>query len=273
MSGLSDMLQYGFMQRALLAGGFIAVLCAVLGVFLVFRRLSMIGDGLAHAAFGSVALSFLLGAHPLYLSIPLVMANALGILKLTERARVYGDAAIGIVSAFGIATGVILASVAGGFNIDLFSYLFGSILSISTPEVVLAVSLSLVVIGAVALFYQDLLSSTFDREFAMVSGINTRFLETLFALLTAVTVVISMRAVGIMLVSALLIMPPVTALQISRGFLATIVVASAVSLLSVFMGITASFVLNIPTGATIVAFNFVMFGLAFVSRALRRRFR
>src|SRR5512136_436131 len=134
---LIDMFQYGFIQRALIAGSLIAILCAVLGVFLVLRRLSLIGDGLAHVTFGSVALALALKAQPLYVTmaaLPLVLLSSLGILRLTEKARIFGDAAIGVVSAAGIALGVILAGVSGGFNVDLFSYLFGNILGISSAE-------------------------------------------------------------------------------------------------------------------------------------------
>src|SRR5664279_4200041 len=146
--GIAEILSYGFIQRALIAGTLIAVLCSVLGVFLVLRRLSLIGDGLAHVTFGSVALSLIMGFSSAYVTIaaiPLVLLSSLGILKLTEKARIYGDAAIGIVSSLGIACGIILASVAGGFNVDLFSYLFGNILSISTTELLIAAALFCVV--------------------------------------------------------------------------------------------------------------------------------
>ena len=128
---ISEFFHHGFIQRALIAGCFIAALCSVLGTFLVLRRLSLIGDGLAHVTFGRVAVGLLFQACPFYVAVPIVMASALGILKLTDRARLYGDAAIGIVSSLGIAGGVLIASVAGGFNVDLFSYLFGNILAIS----------------------------------------------------------------------------------------------------------------------------------------------
>lgn len=264
--GIADFLQYGFVQRALIAGSFIALLCSTLGVFLVLRRLSLIGDGLAHATFGSVAVAMLLRMSPLYVSIPLVMAAAVVILKLTERFRVYGDAAIGIVSSLGIAAGVMISSAAGGFNVDLFSYLFGSILSISADEVFLSVGLSAVVLFVLSFFYHELLSLTFDEEASRVSGVNTERLNILFVLLTALTVVLSMKVAGIMLISALLILPAVTALQISRSFRSTIAIAAAVSVVSVISGILISFPLDLPTGATIVAVNFVFFILGLLCR-------
>lgn len=126
-----NLLSHGFIQRALMAGSFIAILCATLGTFLVLRRFSLIGDGLAHVTFGGVAVGLFLNVYPIYAAVPVAMISSLGILKLVEKARVYGDAAIGIVSSLGIACGILLASVSGGFNIDLFSYLFGNILAIS----------------------------------------------------------------------------------------------------------------------------------------------
>ncbi|HYA13037.1 MAG TPA: metal ABC transporter permease [Syntrophales bacterium] len=256
---LTEFLRYGFIQRALIAGLFIGILCSTLGVFLVLRRFSLIGDGLAHATFGSVALALLLKMSPLYVSIPLVMACSIGILKLTERARLYGDAAIGVVSSLGVAAGVMLSSIAGGFNVDLFSYLFGSILSISNAEVVISIVLSILVITVIIFYYNELLSITFDEDSAKVSGINTKFINSIFVLLTAVTVVLSMKVVGIMLISALLIFPAVTALQIARSFKAVMVTASLSAVTSVVLGIVLSFFLDLPTGATVVLINFVLF--------------
>jgi len=256
---LNDFLQYGFIQRALIAGSLIGILCSTLGVFLVLRRFSLIGDGLAHATFGSVALALLLKMSPLYVSIPLVMICSLGIQKLTERARLYGDAAIGVVSSLGIAGGVMLASIAGGFNVDLFSYLFGSILSISKAEVIISIVLSIMVILTIIFYYNELLAITFDEDSAKASGINTKYINTLFVLLTAVTVVLSMKVVGIMLISALIIFPAVTALQIARSFKAVMFAASLTAIISVVSGIILSFFLDLPTGATIVIINFIFF--------------
>jgi zinc transport system permease protein len=273
--GIMEILSYGFIQRALVAGILISVLCAVLGIFLVLRRLSLIGDGLAHVTFGSVAVALLLRTDPVYVtlaSVPLVMLSSLGILKLTEKARIYGDAAIGIVSSLGIACGVLLASVAGGYNVDLFSYLFGNILSISTTELVTAAVLFCVVMLLVALFYNDLFAITFDEDLARSSGIKTDLINKVLVLLTALTVVLAMKVVGIMLISALLILPAVSALQVARGFRTTIVTAVAVAVFSVVSGIFTSFGLNLPTGATIVIINVMLFLLAVISKWGRGRY-
>ncbi len=270
--GIGEILSYGFIQRALVAGSLIAVLCAVLGIFLVLRRLSLIGDGLAHVTFGSVALALFLRVSPLYVtvaSIPLVLLSSLGILRLSDKARMYGDAAIGIVSSLGIACGVILASVAGGFNVDLFSYLFGNILAIGPVDLVIAGGLFVVVILVVTLFYHELFAITFDEELAESSGIGTAAINTVLVLVTALTVVLAMKVVGIMLVSALLILPAVAALQVARGFRTAILLAAALAVTAVITGILGSVALNLPAGGSIVVANFLLFAATFAWRKAR----
>jgi zinc transport system permease protein len=269
--GLTDFLGYSFIQRGFIAGSFIAILCASLGVLLVLRHLSLIGDGLAHVTFGSVAIGLFLRLSPLYVSIPVVMASAVGILKLTGRAKVYGDSAIGMVSALGIAGGILIASLAGGFNVDLLSYLFGNILAISSADVYISIALTLVVLGVVVVFYHELLSVTFDEEFAETTGIDTEKINILLVLLTAVTVVLAMKVVGIMLTSALMIIPGVTAFQISKGFRNSMIAASLIGVLSVVGGVSIAFFLNLPTGATIVVMNFAFFIAALVWKNLISR--
>ncbi len=263
-----SLFQYAFILRAVIAGSFIAVLCSVLGVVLVLKRLSLIGDGLAHVTFGSVALGLLLRVKPMYVSIPIVAFSSLAILKLTEKTRVYSDAAIGIVSAVGVSGGVLLAGIAAGFNVDLFSYLFGNILSVTTGEVAMSVILSLFVLFVIVLRYDQLLSMSFDEEFARTSGINTNRINSLLAVLTSVTVVLAMKLVGIMLTSALLIMPAVSAFQMARSFRGTILAAALIAILSVWVGIFLSFLLNLPTGATIVLLNFVCFLALYALKAI-----
>jgi zinc transport system permease protein len=188
---LLHLLNYEFIQRAYLAGSFIAVLCAILGLFLVLRKLSLIGDGLSHVSFGAIALGLFLGFYPFYVAIPLVIMASYLVLKLTEKARIYGDAAIGIVSAVGIAGGVLLASLSNGFNVDLFSYLFGNILAISSQEVLLSVGLSVVILLVIIFLYNDLFSTTFDEQFAKITGINTKRINVALMFLTAITVVLA----------------------------------------------------------------------------------
>jgi zinc transport system permease protein len=268
-----DYLQYGFMQRALIAGCFVGLLCSCLGVMLVLRRLSLIGDGLAHVTFGSVAVGMVFGVYPLYVSIPVVMLSSLGILRLTERARIYGDAAIGVVSSLGIAGGVILASVAGGFNVDLFSYLFGNILAVSDAEVVISIVLSLFVLLLLRLYYHDLFSIAFDEEFARASGVKTGRINAMLVLLTAVTVVLAMNVVGILLVSALLILPAVTALQLARGFAHAMLIAALTGVCSVAAGLFVSLTMNWPAGAAIVMVNLIFFLAVLAGKVFVAKYR
>lgn len=258
--------EYGFIQRALLAGSFVAITCAVLGMFLVLRKMSLIGDGLSHVSFGAIALGLFLGVYPFFVAVPVAIIGSVFILKLSERSKMYGDAAIGIVSVVGVAVGVILSSVAGGFNADLLSYLFGNILAIGTLEVWLSVSLSIAVLVAVALWYWDFFAMTFDEEYALVSGIRTEQLNILLAILTAFTVVLSVKVVGVLLVSALLILPAMISLQVSKRFFKSITIAILVAFFSVLGGIFLSFIFDIPSGATIVLLLAGIFGVVLLVR-------
>jgi zinc transport system permease protein len=271
---LYEILSFGFIQRALLAGVLIALLCSVLGVFLVLRRMSLIGDGLAHVTFGSTAIALALklySASSLLVSLPLVLLSSLGILKLTEKARISGDAAIGIVSAAGIAAGIILASVGGGYNVDLLSYLFGNILSITVEEVWIAAALFGVVTALLSVYYNELLAITFSEELAKVSGLNTNLINAVLVLLTALSVVLAMKLVGIMLISALLILPAVSALQLARSFKTCVTFAAAQGSLSVVSGIFISFYSNLPASATIVLVNLFLFSISMLIRFLVRK--
>jgi len=255
ISLLQEALSFTFVQRALLVGILIALCCAFLGSFLVLRKLSMIGDGLAHVSFATVALALLLSASPLLVSIPLVTLASFAILSLNERTGMHGDAAIGLVSSFAIASGVLIASLAQGFNVDLMSFLFGSILVIGHTDVVISLVLAALIIGTVLLFFNQLFAVTYDEDFARVSGLNTRLINYLIAMLTAMTIALGIRVVGTMLISSLIVFPTVTALQVGKGFKSTIAIAAVISVLCVVLGVFASYVFNLPTGAVIVLLN------------------
>ncbi len=254
----AEILKFEFVQRALVTGLLIGFSCSLLGVFLVLRRLSLIGDGLAHVTFGSVAAVILLGFSPLYVTLaalPLVVLSSLAILHLTRSRRIHGDAAIGIVSSVGIALGVIMASVSGGYNADLLSYLFGNILTATQAELFLSLFIFCAVILFVIFFYPGLFALTFDEELAKSIGVKTNLINIILMALTAAAVVSAMKIAGIMLVSALLILPPVTALQLSLTFKKTLITSALVAVFSVAGGMLFSFVFNMPSGATIVIFN------------------
>jgi zinc transport system permease protein len=268
---LFDIFHYEFVQRAMIAGVLIAAVSALLGMFLVLRRFSLIGDGLAHTTFGSVAVVLLIGISPLYVTLaalPLVMIASLAIFKLTSSRKINADAAIGIVSSLGIAAGIIFASLSGGFNVDLLSYLFGNILTVNNTELFLSFIVFLIVVAMVIYFYDDLFAVTFDQELAQSMGVNTRRINVILFLLTAIAAVLAMKVAGIMLVSALLILPALTALQLSVSFRATMIAAVAFSILAVVCGIIFAFLLNLPAGATIVLFNICFLLLVFVAKKL-----
>lgn len=271
VSSLLEAFQYQFILKALLVGSLIALCSSILGVFLVLKKYSMIGDGLAHVSFASVALALLLGTSPLFVSIPVVVAASFLILKLNEKADLHGDAAIGLVSSFSVAVGVLLASVSGGFNVDLFSYLFGSILIISEADVYLSIILSIVVIGGLLYFYNALFAVTHDEEFAEVIGIDAKSMNRVIAVLTSITIVLGIRVVGTMLISSMVIFPTVSALQLAKSFKQTIVFSSIISVFCVLVGVLFSFVYNLPSGATIVIMNAICFGIAFTIKLVRAR--
>jgi zinc transport system permease protein len=268
---LYDILNYEFIRRAIVAGILIAAVSSVLGVFLVLRRFSLIGDGLAHVTFGSVAVVMLIGVSPMYITLavlPLVMLSSLAILKLTRSRLIQSDAAIGIISSIGIATGIILVSLSNGYNVDLFSYLFGNILTVTQTELFLSLIVFIIVAATVIIFYDDLLAVTFDEELARTMGVKTNRINLILFILTAVAAVLAMKVAGIMLVSAMLILPPLIALQLSLNFKMTIIAAVFFSILSVICGIILAFLLNLPAGGTIVILNICFLLLIFGAKKI-----
>ena len=261
---------YDFMQRALLVGVVLGASCALLGVFLILRKQSLIGDGLAHVSLATTALSLVLGLSPLWLNLPLVIAAAFGILALTQKVKVHSDAAIGLVSSVAVALGVVLVSVNRGFHIDLMSYLFGSILLISPADVPVSVVLALLVVGVLVWFRRDLMSLTFDEDFARVQGIRVARIQALLVVLTAVTIAVGMRVVGTLLISSLLILPGLTALQLARSFGGTLAGAVAIAVGTTVVGMLVSAAANWPTGATMVLVGAGGFLLAAGLRLMRR---
>jgi len=267
---IKEALSYSFMQRAIIVGVFIALSSALLGIFLVLKKYSMIGDGLAHVSFATVAIALFLGTSPLLISIPIVILSSIFIMQLNEKAGLHGDAAIGLVSSFSVALGVLISSVAGGFNIDLFSYLFGSILAIKDSDMYLSIVLAGFVIALVVFFYNDLFAVTHDEEFASVIGIRTKLMNYLIATLASITIVLGIRVVGTMLISSMIVFPTVTALQVSRSFKSTIVISALISVAAVIIGVLTSYVLNFPSGATIVMVNAFVFIVFFALKPILR---
>jgi ABC-type Mn2+/Zn2+ transport system permease subunit len=260
-----DLLGYGFVQQAMIAGTFVAICCSILGVFLVLRRYSMIGDGLSHVAVGTLGFAVFMGWSPLVFSIPMVVLASLLIPVIAEKAKVFGDASIAMLSGVGLAIGVLFVSMGPGLAYGLENFLFGSILAITKMEVWISVGLSVGVIGTVCFFYHDLLASTFEPEHAKVLGIKTKWVDRLLLMVSGLTVVLAVRIVGAMLVTSLIVFPAVTALQVARGFRAVILTASFIGVSAVLVGMLAScFIRRCPSGPTIVLSSLVFFLVAYV---------
>ena len=266
---ITEFLSYGFVQRGLVAGSLVAVICALLGVFLVLKRLSLIGDGLSHVCLTGVALGLLTQTSPLYMSVPVVLVASWGIWQVMDKIKVYGDAAIGIVSAVGLAVGILLTAFAGGFNADLFGFLFGSILTVTREEVLFCVILLALLLGFLIWFYRDLIAASFDEAFAYTRGVQVKRLNIALIVFTSVAIVLALKVVGIFLVSALIVLPPVTALLIAKTFKQVLCVACVCAILSVWVGVFLSFLFNIPSGATVILINFVFLISAYLWHKIR----
>jgi len=258
---IAEFLSFAFVQKALIAGALIGAVTAVLGVFLVLKRLSLIGDSLSHVALSGVALGLITNTSPVFVAMPVVMASSLLVYKITQMSKIYSDSALGIVSALGISLGLILAALAGGFNIDLMAFLFGSILTVTWAELALAAALALIIAVLIYVFYHDLTALVFDENFAQTAGINVERLNILLVLISAAVVVIAMKVVGIMLVSAMIIVPPSAALLIAKNFKRAIMLACSFSVSSVIFGIYFAFLLNLPAGAVIIVLNLLIFAV------------
>lgn len=263
MTELLNMFSYHFMQRALIVGVLVSLCAALLGVSLVLKRYSMIGDGLSHVGFGALAVASALGLAPLAVAVPVVMAAAVLLLRLRRSSRVKGDAAIALISSSALAIGVITVSLTTGMNTEVSSYMFGSVLSLSRSDAVLSVILSLAVLALFVLFYPRLFAVTFDEDFTRATGTNTEAYNTLLAVLTAVTVVLGMRMMGALLISSLIIFPALSAMRLCKSFKGVVILSAAISVVCFLAGMIASYFLEAPTGASIVAADLIAFGISY----------
>lgn len=263
-----EMWQYQFMVKALVVGVVLAVTAGLIGVSLVLRRKAMIGDGLSHVGFGAFAIATVIGVMPLQMALPIVILAAILILQVNQKSKVDADALIAMLSAGALAVGTLVISVVKGVNTDINNYLFGSILALDDFDVVAGVIFSLVVILFFVVKYHEIFAMTFDENFAKSIGLKTERLNTIFAILCAVVVVLGMRLVGALLISSLIIFPTVTAMQVVKSFKAVVFTSVTVSVFCMVMGIIFSYFVATPTGATIVIFNVVAFLVAKVVEVL-----
>jgi len=257
-----EIFRYGFMIRAFEAGIIIAVICPLLGIFLVLRRYSLMADTLAHVSLAGVAIGLLTNIDPVVSAVATSTLGSLVIDRLRTSKKVYGESALALFLSGSLALAIVLISFGNGLNANLFTYLFGSIVAVRPIDVVIVSVLGIVVISLLILFYKELVFLSFDEEAAKVSGIPTRFINTMLIVLAAFTVSISMRIVGILLIAALIVIPIITALQFGKSFKTTILIGEVISIFSVISGIFVSYYFNLAAGGSIVLIALVIFGMS-----------
>ena len=262
---------YSFILRGLEAGLLIGAIAPLIGIFLVLRRYSLIADTLSHVSLAGVAIGLLLNINPLITALVASAISSVAIERLRTSRKIYGESALSIFLSGSLALAIILIGLAHGFNVDLFSYLFGSIVTVRQNDIYIILSLSVIITIVITAFYKELVYISFDEEAAKVSGIPVRFFNTLFILLAAAAIAIAIPIIGILLISALLVLPIVTALQLKKSFKATLFWAEIISLFSVLAGIIASFYLNISSGGTIVIIMLIIFGAVLLAKSFPKK--
>jgi len=256
---VKEMMSYPFLVRAVVVGVLVALCASLLGVSLVLKRYSMIGDGLSHVGFGALAVATAFNIAPLKVSIPVVVAAAFLLLRISENSKIKGDAVIALISTGSFAIGAMCISMTSGMNIDISNYLFGSILAISGDDVFFSVILSVVVLALYLLFYSKIFAVTFDEEFASATGTKAGIYNMIIALLTAVTIVLGMRLMGALLISGLIIFPSLASMRVFKSFKIVVISSALLSVTCVFVGIVISYVFATPAGAGIVLVNIMAF--------------
>lgn len=270
-----EILEFGFMHRALITGLAVAVTCSVIGLFLVLRRQSLFGDAISHVAFGGIAIGLFINLYPIWTAFIVSIFGALGITKLRESTKIPPDSAIAVLLTSGLAVGVVLIGLAGGFTLDLYSFLFGSILLVSPQDTLTILVLSAAVLSIISVIYRKLLYVTFDEQQAKVSGIQVTNLNYLFIVLASITVITSIRLVGVLLISSLVVIPNITAIMFGKGFKKTLQISFLIAVYSVLGGIIISYYLNLAPGGTIVLMSIATFFATLIAKhsiiAIKRR--
>jgi zinc transport system permease protein len=258
---IKEMLSAPVLVRAFIVGILVSLCAALLGVSLVLKRYSMIGDGLSHVGFGALAIATVMGLAPMAVAIPVVIAAAFILLRLSSNGKIKGDAAIALISTGALAIGVMAVSMSDGMNIDINSYLFGSIVSVSSSDVVVSVILAAAALAVFIFFYTKIFAITFDESFAKATGTNAELYNMLIALLTAVTIVVGMRLMGSMLISSLIIFPALCAMRVFKSFRSVTICSAVISVVSFSAGMLISYAADTPCGASIVCVNIVVFAV------------
>ena len=253
-----EMFSYEFIVKALVVGVCISLCSSLLGVNMVLKNKSMIGDGLSHVAFGACAIAVCLNWAPLAFSIPIVMVASFFILKLSERSKLQGDSLIALLATSSLAIGYIVIHTAG-VNIDIENYLYGSIYGISNTELVLSICLLVVVLGAFIIFYNRIFSVTFDEEFSKSTGIKTELYNIIVSFLCSLTVVLGMKVMGTLLVSSLIVFPVLSSRQIFKSYKSVVISSGIIAVVCFIIGIILNYNVDLPVGATIVVVNLAVF--------------
>lgn len=271
---ISEMLSLGFMTRAIIVGTLISLCAALLGVTLVLKRFSMIGDGLSHVGFGALAVAAALNAAPLAVAIPVTVAAAFLLLRLGNSKKIKGDAAIALISAGSLAAGVVISYLSGNSNSELSNYLFGSsALFIKSSDLPVSIALAAAVIVSFLLLYRRVFAVTFDEAFAKASGAKTGLVNALISVLTAVTVVLGMRLMGALLISALIIIPALSSMRIFGSFRSVTVSSAITSVICFLAGSVVSYAFELPYGAAIVLTELAVFGVFCAASGIRKLIR
>ena len=268
---LIEMFSYPFMVRAILVGTMVSLCSALLGVSLVLKRYSMIGDGLSHVGFGALAIAAAANAAPLAVAIPVVVLAAVLLLRISGSSKIKGDAAIALISTSALAVGVMVISMTTGMNTDVYNYMFGSILAMSSGDVRMSVLLSAAVLILYILFYHKIFAITFDETFAQATGVKANLYNTLIAVLTAVTIVLGMRMMGALLISSLIIFPALTSMRVCRTFKSVVINSAVISVVCQFIGITVSYVWATPAGASVVIVNIAALLIYTIAGAVKNK--
>ena len=250
------MFSYSFFVRAVIGGSLIALCAALLGVSLVLKRYSMIGDGLSHVGFGALAIAAAVNAAaPLEFAIPIVVIAAFFLLRISENSKIKGDSAIAIISTASLAIGITVATMTTGMNTDINSYLFGSIIAMSQKDIIICIALSVIVIIMYIFFYNKIFAVTFDESFAKATGTKANIYNMIIAFLTALTITVGMKMMGSLLISSLIIFPAITSMRICRRFKTVVICSAVIAVLCSISGLILSYLYNSPTGASIVITN------------------
>ncbi|MDY2960347.1 MAG: metal ABC transporter permease [Hornefia sp.] len=268
-----EMLSYPFLQRALIVGILVSLCSALLGTSLVLKRYSMIGDGLSHMGFASLAIAYAMGLAPITLSIPICIIAAFLLLRMNENSKIKGDAATALMCSGALAVGVMTISLTTGMNTDVCNYMFGSILAMSSTDVAISVVLSIVVIIMFVAFYPRIFAVTFDENFAKATGVNSNLYNMIIAMLTAVTVVLGMRMMGTLLISSLIVFPSLSAMRIFKRFSRVVIASVVIAVVCFCFGVIISYIYSTPTGASIVIINIVVFMIFALIERLRTKAR